>query len=398
MNHDPTEPVDVRICLIVSINASLGDRVEQTIRSAPSSVPVDVIHRFNIPSNPGSMRLQEDLINPNHYTGKEPLYNPDTDTIGIFFRCNGDNTDAFIQQPEVEVLLVDFPSVGFIGYDRTPFPEYHSPHTDEQSYSIRLAKTSMWASSRIVLDHWYFPSKVGLFTSLNSVIAPKDPGVYGNRYPYKDGIQAIQMAGNAQADNHDAWYKLSHLTCLGPTDVLVGFFVNHALIRNSLFCSVNIVNKNKAFGIHEISSEKFNTPYYVVLTGRDQEILSKVADSIRKTCTDDVFVHEFWLETGDFKDQKTPICDQILIVERTYVYPYVTDQDGKEYYYTEIPENKYTLLREMTGVDGTKLADPIIIKYTHKPWVYIVILGIIVVYVCFLLTLIFVKLNKNKNI
>jgi len=396
MNHDPTDPVDVRICLILSLDASMGDRVEETIRSDPSSVPVDVIHRFNIPSAPNSMRIREDLINPNHYSGTEPLYNADTDTIGIFFRCNGEDTQTFVKRPDIEVLMVEFPSTtSIVRYERTQFPDYHAPHTDERPYSIQLHRSSRWASTRLMLDCWYFPSRVGVFTSLNSVIAPLDPGVYGNRFPYIDGIEAIQMAGNAQADNHDAWYKLSHLTCLGQRDVLAGFFVNHALLRNSLFCSVNIVNKNKAFGIHEISSVRINTPYYAVVTGRDQETLSRVADSVRRACPD-MFVHEFWLETGDFEDKKTPICHQILMVERTYLYPFVTGADGEEYYYDEIPEKEYTLLRTMTGVDGRRLADPVFVRYSHQPWIYIVMLVTIVVYLCFLVVLIFVKLNKNK--
>jgi hypothetical protein len=256
-------------------------------------------------------------------------------------------------------------------------------------------------------------------------MAPLYPEIIKTKLPYKGGYQAIQMAGNAQADNYDAQYRLSSSTCLSNQDVMVGFAVNHAYFNNSLYNSINIVDISKAYGFNAATlNNKNDYTYYVVLTSRNMQEMNRVSNIIKNTLQSNfkkiqIKIFEIYIPTEPTITDGIPMCHKISMVERVYIntrYISVTNKDlcysvedlfGKHFDMLndeiKITEDAWESLINVVGPSIQQYIPPIYFKTTYYPyflrnWIIIVICFLsIILFFCTIHIIFFKKKEIKKN-
>jgi hypothetical protein len=238
-----------------------------------------------------------------------------------------------------------------------------------------------------ILNPKYTKKSIHVFESLTSIYAPILDDCYNNKILYTNGLQAIQMSANANGDSYDAWYKISVPQCLGKNDILMSIAVNHSKYKNSVYCSMNIVNKNKGRGISSFEFfENDDIDMYIVLVSRNQQYLEKIKQQVIDMYTDQkIAVNSISIETGPTIDWKTPLCDAFTFIERSYINPTVLIDQKQTYYKDKNVDSN--LWKEMTHPQGNLLFDPVFIKWQWFNYdiVYMIILFIlfIIILICF---------------
>jgi len=340
--------------IIIAMENSRKDMVQQTLdqitQVQTSDSPVLFTHVFRIPTSEGSMILSENIPNPNHLTSKSKLFDPSTQRFSMFLRLYPDPAappellDDFIHLKTINgmdfmkdcfsVCKITIPDSSFLSTRSEPsiYPFFHypimiSPPFDEKT---QLSDTFSHIYNKCLRQLWFnsfFSSHVDTRNSVFNIFAPLNLPLLNGTIPYQGGYQAIQLAGNAQADNYDAQYRLSKAVCLQDNDLFLGFLVNHSSFQNVVYNSVNLVDTNKAFGYAAVNlnfKQDQSFPYYIVIASRSFSLLNQVEWIISSVCSKDsnippIRIEKIWIETGPSIESQIPDCHQLMFVERLYL-------------------------------------------------------------------------------
>lgn len=377
---------DIEFVLIISINPHVGNKVSAILSN---EIPNAYIHRFNLPSGSDTMIIEKGLLNPNQLTENDRAFDYETDRLAVLFRMNvlnPDNPDflKFKFNPNFSTHCIDFgETLPMQLYDgihpilKTPFPT----KTDE----VNLLKAEMESIHETIKNSYQKQMKdIHCFDSLLGTFAPLDEKVYYNHYTYKNGRQAIQMASNANGDNPDAWYKLSQPQCMSDDDVMFCLCVNHTALQNSIYCNINVLDKQlgrgiTSFEIFEDDSKLLSYPFYGVAISRNAELLAEFKAFIQQMFPTKIYLYDFYIETGLGMNWNVPKCHQLLFIERTYLNPMIPDENGNLEYYKNVQDD--TLWNQMTRPDGKSLLNPMIFKFSRKKplFVFPIIVMIIII-------------------
>ena len=351
---------NVRFGIVISLNPDM----EKYVRINTDFSDTDFVWTFRVPNAANSFPAFEDgLPNPNGISTQDAVYNPYTDRLAILFRMNTEEDEwiktppvyrTWLENPTVEIALISAPTLipTEPPFGWTPFPSFLNPVSSESlAYSQQCMMLSELRS--LAQELHYSTESISIYKSLTCIIAPYNEGVRDGKFPYRDGTQAIVMAGNANGDNHDAWYKPSATFCLGKNDVAICVAVNHNYFRNSLFCSMNLINVQKQMGYAGCSVYTRESPIYISLYSRNKERLSLVSKRISSE-NDKKLV---WIETGNTIDWKVPKCHGFLLMERSYINPIM---DGKD---IVLEEDRVKNWDRVTGPNGMELIDPQIVVF-----------------------------------
>ncbi|NCY23876.1 MAG: hypothetical protein EBX37_03185 [Alphaproteobacteria bacterium] len=331
--------------------------------STSSSSSSSLLHVFRIPSAEGSMVLSDSLPNPNRLSSRSPLFRPKSQRLSVFLRLSPDPAFAdsadrlrefvnFRSDQDLsgfQVCKLRFPSNNEDDNKKYPFASYPPmiapPFDEKHSSSLSSSFDSLEKRTLNLLRRNAF--RIDALKTRNSIVnifAPMDPAILNGTLPYRGGFQAIQVAGNAQADNYDSQYRLSEGFCLEETnDAVVGFLVNHSAVRNVVYNSVNLVDVNKAFGYAAVNltyATDRDSPFYLVVASRNYTLLQQIRTSLQESLSaseDPVLrrtrICPIWIQTGPSIQSKIPLCHQLMLVERLYLntnFASVTDLDLEE--------------------------------------------------------------------
>jgi hypothetical protein len=351
----------------------------------------DYVHRFNIPSGENTMVIQDNLINPNHLTNQSKIYDYTTDRFTILFRMNQSNNATKTQKQDYELFkinahfqfdCIDFKNTTNFNFysNRVEWPQPLPPLYNElNDKELITLQNQIINDLSIILNPKYTKKKIHCFESLTSIYAPILDDCYNNKILYTNGLQAIQMGSNANGDSYDGWYKLSVPQCLGMNDVFMSIAVNHSKYKNSIYCSMNLVDKNKGRGIQSFEFfENDDIDMYVVLTSRNQKYLDNIQKQLMNLYKNQkIAIRSIYLESGPCIDWKTPLCDSLTYIERMYINPSIIE-DNTQKYFKEVDSK---LWKNMTHPQGNLLLDPIFIKWQwfNYDFIYILILFILLI-------------------
>lgn len=358
---------DFTFAIIISICKEIGDFVYDKIVDK-----YDYVHRFNLPSGDKTMIINPNMINPNHLTNNDKVFDYETDRFTILFRmvCKDTNPiyQKFLKNPQFKFTCFEFENMESQTFyiDKIKWPLPLSPKFKEkenlksqQTYLLNKINNYIQTKNPNLIK-----KNIHCFQSLAGLYAPTIKSFYDGTIQYENGLQAIQTASNANGDNYDAWYKFSVPQCLNRDDIFIALCVNHSAFNNSMYCSINIVDKNKSRGLisKEYYIEQDKKPWYVMLIGRDENKLNTVLtiikkdDEIIKNCDVNIYI----INTGPSIEWKIPICHQILFIERSYINPYILNEKNEMTFYKNVIKERW---KEMTHPIGSELMDPIFIKY-----------------------------------
>lgn len=391
---------DFRFAIIITINKVVGDAMNHALRKdLLEKGELDYIHRFDLPSGPGTMIVQPGLLNPNGLTNEDAAFNYMTDRLAVLFRMNVRNSasksfEAFKLNPGFESYCVDLKTTEKNEFYSGIVPPLKVPLPLQTDESLLRDKFN---SIQKLLDTSFrdtFSSRpIHRFDSLLGTFAPLDSGVYNNKFTYESGRQAIQMASNANGDNPDTWYKVSQPECMSMDDILVCVCVNHTKLRNSIYCNINVLDKQMGRGIGSVEifeddTELLNYPFYSVMISRNKELLENFKDSFSSLFEKDIYIYDYLINTGDTMHWSVPMCHQLLFIERAYLNPTVAvvGDDGTvsfPYYKNKDVDEKYW--KQMTRPDGNQLLHPVFMKFTKKSGFSVWSIAIVIIILLFIL-------------
>lgn len=360
---------EFRFALLTTINPNVGEYVNKLLEDTNQ---FDYIHRFDIPSGKNTMKIQPNLLNPNRLTEEDSVFNYETDRLSILFRMNVENSlsikfEEFKLNPGFQTYILDFKDTiqSQFYIQTTPLKTCLPLLTNETFLQPTRNEIEIYIMKNI-LQSTHKTVKIHCFDSLLGTFAPLDKKVYSNMFSYENGLQAIQMASNANGDNPDAWYKISQPQCMSEEDVMVSICVNHTTLRNSMYCNINVLDKQIGRGIYslEIFDENISTPFYGIVIGRNKNMIEDVKTQIQKRFgQDQILLKEYLIQTGKTMDWNVPMCHQLLFIERSYLNPRVLDKKNELKYYQDALPDTWS---QMTRPDGTQLVQPIFIKFSQK--------------------------------
>lgn len=356
-------PGSVCFYLIIVCDKTLGDKIKTRLEEEPPH-PYDMMHVFEVPAGKGSQKLDPNLPNPNGLSENDAAYDFKNQRLACFLRISPrpassvlqlQNIDRFIRQEppfenHSEIVLLDSGNVRPFSPCPPPqmLPDFYrlppmiAPRVDEISTGHQQ---EMMTLSRVFVEELrrtgFSVSNLQTRNSTLNIFGPMDRKILNTTLPYRGGFQAVQMAGNGQADNYDAQYRLSQSTCLDDSSVLVALCVNHAGLGNVIYNSINLIDTNKAFGVEAVELDSQSPElYYIVLAGRNMSLLNQTEnlfrnslESKRKHLVKKVSLHKIFVETGPSIEGSVPMCHAMLYVERSYLNTrYQSATNGKTIY------------------------------------------------------------------
>ena len=332
-------PGHVKFLTILALDPQLAQTVQQTLEADPP-YPVDFVYVFPIPAGPGSTKLDGPLQNPNGLSTSDPAFHPEYQRLACFLRLSPSPLATSVEAANLQdyiyarnqythmsdVVLLDFfprstlQDALYSSYRLSPMiaPPVNEIATLQQRFSH--CSNAMVSELRA---KGYSVAPLATRNSTLNIFAPLYRNILRTKLPYRGGYQAIQLAGNGQGDNPDAQYRLSQSVCLQENDVMVAFCVHHASLGNCVYNSVNILDTNRAYGYSAVVLEKSSSsqPFYLVLAGRNNDLLNQTEARIRNLAlfSQDVLIFKINIRTGSSSDGDIPQCHQLLMVERTYL-------------------------------------------------------------------------------
>ena len=381
------KPGYVQFYLVIS----LDDHVTQRILQSLPKEKVDFIHVFKVPAVQKSMIIDDTLPNPNYLVPSSTMFNPATDRLGLFLRLSPNpqqttsqqnNFKDFIMQTQIsfQVCLVQDTATAnksLYAFDTYP-PILPPPLNEKQNLSTEFHQLEQSLENSMT-NRGYDYGKMDTRNSLLNIMAPLYKNILNSTIPYQGGWQAIQMAGNAQADNHDANYFFSTGQCLRENDIFIALSVNHSYFNNALYNSVNLLDTNKAFGYDAISiNNKSPYKYYIVLASRSDFVLNITEKNLQQDLgKKNVSIHKIYIRTGSSNLGDIPLCHIITMIERTYLntqYIYqdhiynIKDVFGEDLQGLDISgttEEHWDGLKNITACDPTTLIHTNFYKATY---------------------------------
>lgn len=362
----------VRFYVILALERGIQQRVEAFLRQN-STRSFDFIYTFEIPTATNTVPIDSTLPNPNHLSSDSTLFQPDTDRLCCFLRLSPDPNHGdpvalknFIYQIgagddsfEVNLIHMDDP------YPYEPFGAPIWPLRINPPVSETPLLSQRWkdVQKRLASLPNYSFLQLQVRSSIFNIMAPLYQGLLTTTsYQYKGGFQAIQLAGNAQADNYDANYVISEGVCLRDQDALVAVAVNHALLDNCLYNSINVVDINRAFGYDAVNLTRDNqVDFYVTIIGRDHQMIT----TIKALWQERLAEYKVGFYVMPISNSDLPLCHQILAIERTYVNTqFQSISDSRVLYSLSDPQDQdwWDSLINVTAPDPSSMIKPMFYK------------------------------------
>lgn len=361
----------VRFYVILALEQHIQDQVETFLREH-STRSYDFIYTFQIPTADSTMPINDTLPNPNQLSHKSALFQPQTDRLCCFMRLSpdpnhGDPTalrDFIYQnnyQDSFEVNLVEMNTPSYNLYGAPQWPLRIDPPKPETSLLSQQWGDLQRSLLRALPAYSFL--KLQVRNSIFNIMAPLYQDLLTTTtHQYEGGFQAIQLAGNAQADNYDANYVISEGVCLLEKDVLVAVAVNHASLGNCIYNSINVVDINRAFGYDAINLTRENrVDFYVTIIGRDHETIT----NMKKEWQDRLSQYKIGFYMIHISNADLPVCHQILAIERVYVNTQFPSQSGNVLYSLLDPQEQedwWNSLANVTAPNPKSMIKPIFYK------------------------------------
>lgn len=398
----------VRFHIVIALDSTIADAIVSVLPTE------DFVHTFTIPCARNTMRIDPSLPNPNHRTPEDRMFDPMVDRLTCFLRITPaiGSTDTqpiqdFIHMrppyhSNFRVCMVEDSDATISAPFHAPiYPIQISPPTFDSCRTQQTLRAINQHLKSAFSSHGFGIQSLKIRDTVLNIFAPMYRQILNTTMPYKGGYQAIQLAGNAQADNYDANYCLGEGICLTNNDVMMSVAVNHSRLGLCLYNSINIVDINKAFGYASINLDA-STPYdfYIVLAGRNHELLVIAEQQVRSALSGySVKTDCIDLRTGQSADGNIPWCHQLLYVERVYLnmaYASITIPDkvynlqslfGKDLHGLHLsPDNDdaWNSLASTTAPLSTSMIKPAYYKITydeHKTMKVVVFILIVVLLV-----------------
>jgi hypothetical protein len=397
----------VRFFTIIAPDPQLAKSIQTRLQTSPPYA-VDFVHILEVPSGPGSTKLDPLLENPNGLSTEDPAYHPGYQRLSCFLRLSpspltsttttSQNIQDFIFAKGVythnsEVVLLETTPSNTTAtslYTSYRLPTMIPPPLDEVSQLSKAFREKKKAFLRKLQWTGYSVHPLPTRNSTLNIFAPLFRNVLRTKHPYLGGFQAIQLAGNGQGDNPDAQYRLSGSACLTDSDVLVAYCVNHAFFGNAVYNSVNVLDTNRAYGYGAtVLDSSVQTPYYIVLMGRNLDTLNQTEGRVRQGLSTlstfpngDVDISKILIRTGPSQQGSVPLCHQLLMVERTYLNPVFSSTSGSSpgtYRLTDMfgprldtlvetaPDDAWSGLVNVTAPTNDTLIPPAFFKVSYSP-------------------------------
>jgi hypothetical protein len=314
---------------------SLSEEMSTEIESRLNGQNFDFVHVFKIPSNQNSFPFQENLPNPNQLSSESPYFDWKTQRLAVLLRINNypsadktllQNYIYQVDSNDFEIFMIEKEDSPSILYNFTAFPKSILPPINEYEVVQSVFQNVKKNFNRVLANNYLFSYSISTRYNLVSITAPLYRNILRNTsIPYKGGFQALQMAGNMQADNRDTQYRSSQAVCLGSNDVLVGIFVNHSYLKNCFYNSVSLTDLNRAFGYKSLTftvaqnqEKNKDQTIILVLVGRNANFLNFLEQQIL-SIQPDCFVQQIYIETGPSEKFLIPENHKVLLVERNYL-------------------------------------------------------------------------------
>lgn len=388
------DPGNVTFCIIISTTQEVGNLCES---SWNASLPnYDFVWRFNIPCNTNQMPIQSNLGNPNQLTTSDAIFNRDTDRLACFLRLSPDPNASeqeqaafqnFVSNPSIYTIWTEWQISSITEYDKTPFPTLMPPMYNEVAPPfINTWKTQIREIHEQLAHSGFGVKTLPVRNSILNIFTPLNPQVLTTKIPYESGLQAIQMAGNAQADNHDAQYRLGKSICLGFKNVYMAIGVNHAVLGNAIYTSFNVLDTNRAQGLEAVNRTKTNpNTIYIVIASRNQLLLGILTQLLQQIFPH-IDVFPIFLPTGVSQQNQIPMCHMIGMVERVYInptyssvmdnsiqynieelFPYTPSQSPSSVPSSSSNDDAWTSLTQVCGPNNSTLIPPVYYQLTYHP-------------------------------
>jgi len=383
--------------LVVSLNETLGNTVKNYLEERNET---DFVHLFSIPKK---MTIDERLPNPNGLTENDPLYDPKTDRLSMFLRLSPSPSSDKSKLRDYIYSKDNGAQVCFMTFNNKIMKENNNektmiiqprmipsifPETERISSLFHELNSKLWG---FMYQSQFYGERLATRHTLFNIFSPLTPSILNTKTQlYENGMQAIQMAGCAQGDNPDAIYRLSEGICLGDEDVMMAICVNHARFGNCLYNNINVLDLNKAYSFASVSYDSsFDVDYYIVLTGRNQELLETTKTRLENLFPN-VSIVSVFIPTGPTVKEGIPKCHSIMMVERIYIntlYPSIIPSNNQTYHlqdlfgedYNEINENVdedvWNSLLNVTAPDVKTLLPPIYLKFSYPSYRRMIMIG-----------------------
>jgi len=315
--------------IIVACEATLASQIQSKLDTSS----VDFMYVYKVPVSPNSAITESSLPNPNQIQKEDAMFHPEYQRLNLFLRLSPnpratatqlEALKQFVYRKEnlfqVSLVQQTLPSSP-IFFKREELPTLLPPPYNEQQ-NLKIPYHDICKKVRKSLSSGgYSNFKLKTRNSLLNIMAPLYHSVLKTKLPYKGGWQAIQLAGNAQADNYDANYFLSQSACLTDNDALVSISVNHSALGNGIYNSINIVDTNKAYGYNAVVLDRtYPYLYYVILIGRSASFLVQTESRLKQQLKGlNVFFEKIIITTGDSIYGEVPLCHLLTQIERVYL-------------------------------------------------------------------------------
>lgn len=403
----------VHVFTIISLDKNLIERVKKALKQRHAGLSNLVIHGFEIPSMSG-VPLQDNLPNPNTLTKDSVYFDEKYDRFVLFLRLSQfpDSDPSvlkkFIHQEDTidfQTVLYRFPSSTTDIIERCPylaFPNITSPFMDEikeKSSDFHSFFQTIYSNITSFPEYHIINNSIICNNSILNIFAPLYKQIKSSNIPYENGFQAFQMAGNAQADNHDAQYRTSKVVCISPNDVFIAFCINHAYFHNCIYNNINLIDYSKALSIFATALD-FSSPfpYYLVLVSRSSSLLDKVQSKLSSL--------PFPCKIIPYLiDEKMNFCHPFLFVERVYLNTYIQSSlnlfsllgPTLQQSLPSISPDTLQTLSNICAPDNSTLLKPIYMHFSfNQPTFYYS--GILALFILFFLLVFFIfllKLHQN---
>jgi hypothetical protein len=401
----------VHVFTIISLNKKLIERVRGKLEERYGGLKNRVIHSFEIPSAPG-VRIQDNLPNPNKLTKDSTYFDETYDRFVLFLRLSSfpDFDPAMLKEYIDQRTTTDFQTVLYrfeetTEIERCPFrsfPSIMDPFLDEvkeKSDDFYSTFSTLYSEMTAFPEYHIINQSIQCNNSILNIFAPLFKNIKNSTIPYVDGLQAFQMAGNAQADNHDAQYRTSKVVCISPNNVFLAFCINHSYLHNCIYNNINLVDYSKALSIFSTALD-FSTPYlyYLVICARSSVLLDKIESKLSSLSISCKIVRYVI-------DPNINFCHPFLFVERVYLNTYLASSslDLFTLYGPDLQQSISSLspdiLQNFSGIcapQNANLLKPIYMHLSYnEPTFYYS--GILSLFVLFFLLVFFLFLLKLRN-
>lgn len=401
----------VNIFIVISLNKNLIKRTKEVIGERyKDEMKNIVVHGFEIPSEPG-MNIQSNLPNPNGLTEESVYFNEKYDRLVMFLRlsqfpdADSEILKDYIYQNRNEKS--DFQTVLYKFKETTniqrcsfvSFPKMTHPLINEVKYKSTEFKSmfdDIFSQIKKINEYHIINKTIMCHNSILNIFAPLYKNIKNSDIPYIDGFQAFQMAGNAQADNHDAQYRTSKTTCLSSNDVFLAFCINHSKLHNCIYNNINLINYTRSLSIFSTTLD-YNSPYsyYIVICSRSSILIDIIKSKL--SLPDDCKIITYLIPND------ITYCNPFLFVERVYINTFIDSSlDLFEVYGSDLKKSRPFLdnyeidtLSKTCGPNNSNLLKPIYMHLSfNKPLFYYS--GILALFILLFILVIILFIYKLK--